>query len=342
MPVKRAFVFCLSLAMMFGMLLIGGAIYMTDMPGVSPAGALLHPDADAQETAMRRHLEKHIEVLAGAIGERNVWHYDNLEKSAGYIENTLRSLGYRVTVQEFAAVGKTVRNVQVELTGTLLPQEVVVIGAHYDSVPGSPGANDNASGVAALLEIARLLAGRPLLRTVRFVAFVNEEAPFFSTCEMGSHVYARHAHQQGVNVVAMFSLETIGYYDNSPGSQHYPLPLYSLIYPDSGNYIAFVGNLSSRNLVRQSIGSFRRHSVIPSEGIAAPGWMKGIYWSDHWSFWQEGYPALMVTDTALFRYPHYHSKSDTPDNIDYPRLARVVAGLARVTEDLASAAGGSQ
>ncbi len=331
---KPVSVFGLSLALVFILLLIGGAIYMTDMPGVSHTGAL-NP-LSAQETAIRQHLEKHVEVLAGAIGERNVCHFDNLEKAAGYIENTLQNLGYRVTAQAFAAAGKTVRNLLAEHAGTLLQDEVVVIGAHYDSVQGSPGANDNASGVAALLEIARLLAGMPLLRTVQFVVFVNEEAPFFYTREMGSHVYASYAHEQGVNIVAMFSLETIGYYDDTPDSQHYPLPFYSLFYPDSGNYIAFVGNLSSRALVRQSIGSFRRHTAFPSEGIAAPGWMRGIHWSDHWSFWQEGYPALMVTDTALFRYPHYHSKSDTPDKIDYPRLARVVSGLARVTADLAN------
>ncbi len=111
--------------------------------------------------------------------------------------------------------------------------------------------------------------------------------------------------------------------------------MYSLIYPDTGDYIAFIGNLSSRALVRQSLGSFRRHTAFPSEGIAAPGWMGGIYWSDHWSFWQEDYPALMVMDTAPFRYPHYHTGADTPDKIDYPRLARVTAGLARVTVDLA-------
>ena len=318
-------------------LLLGGVIfYMTDMPGESHSGALSPLGAD--EISLRNRLEQHVSVLAGAIGERNVWHHDALEKAAGYIEETLQDMGYPVVAQAYTAGGKIVRNLEVEITGTLWPDEVVLIGAHYDTVQGSPGANDNASGVAALLEIARRLAGKRPARTLRFVAFVNEEPPLFYSQEMGSRVYARRARERGDNIVAMLALETIGYYDNAEGSQHYPLPLYSLFYPNTGDYIAFIGNLSSRVLVQQSLDSFRRHTAFPSEGIAAPGWMGGIHWSDHWSFWQEGYPALMVTDTALFRYPHYHAGSDTPDKIDYPRLTRIVAGLARVTADLANKA----
>lgn len=320
----------LSLVLLLG----GGAFYMANMPGNSHSGAL--PPLSADEMSLRVRLERHVVVLAGTVGERNIWRHDALETAANYIEETLRELHYPVAEQAYAAEGKTVRNLETEITGTRLPDEIVLIGAHYDSVVGSPGANDNASGVAALLEIARLLAGKRPVRTVRFVAFVNEEPPFFYSQEMGSRVYARRARERGDNIVAMLALETIGYYDDAKRSQHYPLPFYSLLYPDTGNYIAFIGNLSSRGLVRQSLGSFRRHTAFPSEGIAAPGRMGGIHWSDHWSFWQQGYPALMVTDTALFRYPHYHAGSDTPDKIDYPRLARVVAGLARVTVDLAN------
>ena len=318
-------------------LLLGGVIfYMTDMPGESHSGVLSPLGAD--EISLQNRLEQHVAILAGVIGERNVWRHDALEKAAGYIEETLRDMGYPVVAQAYTSRGKVVRNLEVEITGTLLPDEIVLIGAHYDSVQGSPGANDNASGVAALLEIARQLAGKHPARTLRFVAFVNEEAPFFYSQEMGSRVYARRARERGDNIVAMLSLETIGYYVDTKGSQHYPLPVYSLFYPDTGDYIAFIGNLFSRVLVQQSLDSFRRYTAFPSEGIAAPGWMGGIHWSDHWSFWQEGYPALMVTDTALFRYPHYHAGSDTPDKIDYPRLARVVAGLAQVTADLANKA----
>ncbi len=331
---KRTFSTRLGMTLTLVLLLGGGACYMTDMPGDSHSGVL--PPLSADERLLRDRLERHVTVLADAIGERNVWRHDALEKAAGYIEETLRKQGYPVTAQAYTAEGKTVRNLETEITGTRWPDEVVLIGAHYDSVQDSPGANDNASGVAALLEIARLLKGERPARTVRFVAFVNEEPPFFYSQEMGSRVYARRARERGDNIVAMLSLETIGYYVDAEGSQHYPLPMILLSYPDTGDFIAFVGNLSSRALVQQSLGSFRRHTAFPSEGIAAPGWMGGIYWSDHWPFWQEGYPALMVTDTAPFRYPHYHTGADTPAKIDCPRLARVTAGLARVTVDLAN------
>ncbi|MDH3981174.1 MAG: M20/M25/M40 family metallo-hydrolase [Gammaproteobacteria bacterium] len=244
-------------------------------------------------------------------------------------------MDYAVSSQAYTVQGTSVRNLEAVLGGTSLAEEIVLIGAHYDTVSGSPGANDNASGIAALLEIARLLAAKPLARSVRFVAFVNEEMPFFYTWDMGSHRYARQARERGDNITAMLSLETIGYYSDAEGSQQFPNPVYAWLYPNTGNFIGFVGNLASRKLVRQCLGSFRRHSAFPSEGIAAPGRMMGIHWSDHWSFWQEGYAAVMVTDTALFRYPHYHASTDTPDRIDHEHLARVVAGLAKVTVDLA-------
>jgi Zn-dependent M28 family amino/carboxypeptidase len=188
-----------------------------------------------------------------------------------------------------------------------------------------------------VLELARLLRRQPLARTIRFVAFANEEAPFFQTEGMGSWVYARHARGRGEQIVAMLSLETIGYYSDAKGSQQYPFP-FGIFYPQVGNFIGFVGNTASRALVRRSIGSFRRHTAFPSEGTAAPGWLTGIGWSDQWAFWQEGYAAIMVTDTALFRYAQYHTPYDTPDKIDYDRTARVVVGLARVLADLAGAA----
>jgi Zn-dependent M28 family amino/carboxypeptidase len=306
---------------------------MTHMPGRSHTGPL--PPLTGEQVQSAGHLRKHVTVLSEEIGERNLWRDGTLAASADYIEQTLEKSGYPVTSQEYTVQGTRVRNLMATLGGLSRAEEIVLIGAHYDTVRGSPGANDNASGIAALLEIARLLATRPLARSVRFVAFVNEEAPFFYTWDMGSHRYAREARERGDNISAMLSLETLGYYSDAPGSQRYPNPLYAWLYPDTGNFIGFVGNLASRRLVRQCLGAFRRHSRFPSEGVAAPGNMTGIHWSDHWSFWQEGYRAVMVTDTALFRYPHYHAGTDLPDKLDYERLARVVAGLAGVTEDLA-------
>ncbi len=305
---------------------------LTIMPGNSYSGRL--PPLAETELLLRDRLREHVAVLAGDIGERNLWHYRELRNAAQHIEDRLTEAGYTPERQDFQSRGKTVWNIAAEHTGSSLPQEIIVIGAHYDSVMGSPGANDNGSGVAAVLELARLLKDAQLARTLRFVTFVNEEPPFYHTREMGSRVYAARSRERGENIVAMFSLETIGYYSDEPGSQHYPLP-FSYFYPDTGNFIGFVGNLGSRRLVRRALASFREHADFPSEGLAAPGWITGVGWSDHWSFWESGYPALMITDTALFRYAHYHSRSDTPDKIDYPRTARVVNGIARVIIDLA-------
>jgi Zn-dependent M28 family amino/carboxypeptidase len=227
---------------------------------------------------------------------------------------------------------------EVELIGDSLPREIVVVGAHYDSVLDCPAANDNGTGVAALLSLARRFSGRTADRTLRFVAFVNEEPPYFQTEEMGSWVYAKQCRKQNEAVTAMLSLETIGYYSDQPDTQQYPAP-FGLLYPSTGNFVAFVGNIGSGDLVRQAVGSFRQHEPFPSEGGALPEFTPGIGFSDHWSFWQEGYPALMVTDTAPFRYPYYHTPEDTADKVDFERTARVVRGLEKVIVDLASPAG---
>jgi hypothetical protein len=304
------------------------------MPGHSYTGPFL--PLTAAELEVRQRLARHVWTLAGAIGERNLWRYEALGAAARYIETALREMDYEPAPQDFAAMGRDVKNLEAERRGASLPHEIIIVGGHYDSVPGCPGANDNASGVAAVLEIARLLAGQQLARTVRFVAFVNEEAPFFQTAAMGSWLYARRARSRGDNIVAMLSLETLGYYADTQGSQQYPFP-FGLFYPRVGNFIGFVGNTASRRLVHRSIALFRQHTAFPSEGTAAPGWLTGVGWSDHWAFWQEGYAAIMITDTALFRYAPYHTPHDTPDKLDYDRTARVVAGLARVVAELAGA-----
>jgi Zn-dependent M28 family amino/carboxypeptidase len=204
-----------------------------------------------------------------------------------------------------------------------------VVGAHYDTVPGSPGADDNASGVAVLIELARLRL------PARFVAFANEEMPYFESGEMGSHAYAARARAAGEKISAMLSLEMLGCYRDEPGSQHYPPPL-GWFYPDRGDFIGFVGDLGTRALVRRAIGAFRRHARFPAQGVAAPSVIPGVTWSDHGSFRRQGYPAIMVTDTAFNRYPHYHLPSDTPEKLDYLRMARVTLGLAAVIEELAN------
>lgn len=323
--------------LIFGALLLlllagGGVMLITKMPLASYRGPL--PSLTPSDIEVKENLSRHVRMLADTIGERNVWRNASLTKTAQYIEDTFTRLGYTVERQEFTSRKITVSNLAVELKGSKEPDEIIVIGAHYDSVAHCPGANDNGSGVAALLELARLLHDAKPERTVRFVAFVNEESPFFLRGEMGSGRYAARCRERGEKIVAMFSLETIGYYSDQPNSQRYPFP-FSYFYPDTGNFIAFVANLDSRNLVRQSIAAFRRHTQFPSEGTAAPGWLTGISWSDHASFWREGYQAVMITDTAPFRYAAYHRPNDTPDKLDYGRMARVVGGLEKMVEELA-------
>jgi hypothetical protein len=306
-------------------------MFFTNMPGSSHSGPLQPLSSEEREVC--NNIKQHISVLAEKIGERNIWKYDNLKASASYIEKAITEMGYEVKKQEYMVMGERVENLEWELTSERHPEEIILVGAHYDSVSGSPGSNDNASGVAALLEIARLLKAETLSRTIRFVTFVNEEPPFFQTGKMGSRIYASRSRQRGEKIIAMFSLETIGYYSHEKGSQNYPFPL-SFFYPDTGNFIAFVGNVSSRSLVQEALEIFRSKTAFPSEGIAAPGWFPGIGWSDNWSFWKEGYPAIMITDTALFRYPYYHTHQDVPDNIEYEQMSRVVVGMSETVHAL--------
>lgn len=310
----------------------GAYHYMLAVPGVAHRGAL--PALTPEERDLAARLRRHVEAIAAA--EHNLDHYDELEKAALYIERALEGHGYPVNRQVFEARGKTVRNIDVVLEAPKLDPDVIVVGAHYDSAQGTPGANDNASGAAAVLELARLLADLKdsARKRIRLVLFVNEENPYYGTPEMGSLQFARLLHARGERVTAMFSLETIGYYSDKPGSQTYPKP-FGAVFADKGDFIAFVGMLNSRQLVQETMRSFRAHTAFPTIGGVSPGFIPGIAWSDHWSFAQYGIQAVMVTDTAPFRYPHYHRPTDTPDKIDYDKLARVVKGMERVIRDLA-------
>ncbi len=293
--------------------------------------------ASAPETATR--LRADVVALAGGIGPRDVRrHPAALGKAARFVEAGLAAgTGRPVRRLPFRVAAGEVVNLEVALPGAVEPQAIVVVGAHYDTVPTTPGADDNASGVAVLLELGRRLSGAKLPRTVRLVAFTNEEPPFFKTDHMGSVVYARAAAAAGDRVVAMLSLETLGYYDPRPGSQSYP-PGLGLLYPDRGDYLAFVGNTGSAALVKTALEAFRGAVDFPAESIAAPAFVTGIDFSDHWSFWQAGYPqAVMVTDTAFMRNRHYHEPTDTPERLDYDRLARVTDGLEAVVRRLAGA-----
>jgi hypothetical protein len=298
--------------------------YMVKVPGTSWSGAL--PPLTDDERSLREQLRTHVHAIASK--EHNVWAAAELEAAAIYIEERMRAAGHAVQREEFKSGGASVRNLIVEVRGARRPEEIVVVGAHYDSILGAPGANDNGSGVAAVLELARTMRDWQPARTWRLALFVNEEPPFFQTRAMGSNVHARGAKARGERIIAMYSLETIGFFADAPGSQHYPVP-FGWFYPDRGDFLAFVANLASRVLLHKTIATFRAEAQFPSEGVAAPAWIPGVDWSDQWSFWREGYPALMITDTAPYRYPYYHTARDTPDKVDYDRLARVVRALER-------------
>jgi Zn-dependent M28 family amino/carboxypeptidase len=271
-----------------------------------------------------------------ASSPRNVDVLDHFVASAAHIEKELRAAGYRVTSHAYTVDGAfKVRNIEAEKIGRTRQSEIVVIGAHYDSIDDSPGADDNASGVAGLIAIARAMAGDATERTVRFVAFANEEPPDFQTTQMGSYVYAKRAHERGENIIGMISIESVGYFSDAPESQSYPAALRSF-YPSTGNFVAFTSNIRSRALLHRCVKSFARHSSLGVESAALPEMIREVGWSDQWSFWQFGWPAVMVTDTAPFRNPNYHTANDRPETLDYMRMARVVSGLTGVVRELAN------
>lgn len=283
---------------------------------------------------LQTRLTEHVYTLAGDIGERNIFKPRALLAAKNYIVEQWEQQGYEVTLQDYIVEDIQCANIEITLTGETDKKDMILIGAHYDSVQGSPGANDNGSGVAALLELSRIFTTITPKHAVRFVAFVNEEPPFFYWNNMGSMVYAKAARQRADNIHFMVSLETIGYYSTTAGSQHYP-PLFKWFYPDRGDFIAFVSNFKSRRIMRTAASIFREHSSFPLQHLATFSLVPGVGWSDHLCFWQNGYRAFMVTDTAFYRYPYYHSAQDTPEKIHYEAFAKLTEGLFRTFSTLA-------
>ena len=327
---RRRLVFYGSIVAAIG----GAALYCSAMPGHSYVGS---PPLDARESRYEPVLRAHVTALAAGIGERNTRVPTKLAAAAGYVESVLANAGYVVHRHAYVVDRTRSETLDVDLVGSdsAVSGEVVVVGAHYDSATSAPGADDNASGSAAVLALAAVFAGHPARRTLRFALFPNEEPPYFATESMGSLVYARELAARGDRIVAMLSLESLGCFADAPGSQQYP-SVVGVLYPDRGDFIAFVGDLGSRSLVRDAVRVFRANAHVASEGGALPRAIPGIDWSDHRSFWAIGAPALMVTDTATFRNANYHRASDTVETVDYARLAKVVAGVEDVVRDLAT------
>lgn len=325
----------LVICAVLGLALVAGlawALRITQMPLRSYRGPL--PVLSSMQSGLASRLATHVRFLSETTGERNARKPESLRAVIDYARDDLRRSGYAVSEYPYSLDRQEVSNLEAILVGGETGSESIIVGAHYDSVQGTVGADDNATGVAAVLELARMLHGTKLRKSVRFVLFVNEEPPYFQTDKMGSLVYARRLKRDRVTVSAMISLEMLGYYSDAPASQKYPA-LLGLFYPSRGDFIGFVGKSQSRDLVRRTIRQFRETTNFPSEGAAAPAEWPGIGWSDHWSFWQADYPAIMITDTALFRNPYYHTPYDTADKLDFERMARVVEGVGRVVEALA-------
>ncbi len=278
------------------------------------------------------NLRSHVVYLSEKIGQRSYYDTERLNKAVDYIEERFRSYKCAVKKQQFEAEGQTYYNIEAEVKGTSNADEIIVIGAHYDTVIGTPGADDNASGIAGVLELARLTAEKPLPYTIRFVAFALEEPPFFRTKHMGSYVYAESLKKENAKVKGMISLEMIGYFCDKEGCQFYPLSFFKWFYPKKGDYLAFVGNISSRAFTTKIKKAFKKASSFPIESINTISLVPGIDFSDHLSFWEFDYDAFMITDTSFYRNPHYHGAGDTPDILDYKRMAEFVEGFYSALE----------
>jgi Zn-dependent M28 family amino/carboxypeptidase len=315
---------------------VGGVSWMTG--ACSPARVT--PPAIARQAPLadlEAQLTRDVNHLAMTIGER---HGDGreaaLEAAAVWIEAELVAAGWSVVREAYTVDGEPFRNVYVEVPGSGAPEEVVVIGAHYDSAEGTPGADDNATGVAALLYTARALVGVKPARTLRLVFFTNEEPPYFKGPAMGSLVHAKRTAARGERVVAMASLEMLGFYAEGEGVQTYPLGL-GAVYPAHGDYIAVVGDIESEPLVQECAAALRGATDMQIETLAAPRALAEISFSDQWSFWQLGWPGVMITDTGFLRNAHYHLDSDTPDKLDFARMARVTRAIPALAATLSRA-----
>jgi Zn-dependent M28 family amino/carboxypeptidase len=266
-----------------------------------------------------------VETLAGEFPSRHGSNPKVLKGAAAFIEQEFASLGYQVQSQWYESDDGRVRNMIVEKKGEGPETASIVIGAHYDTVVGTPGADDNATGIAGLIELSRLLKEQSNKRTIRFVAFPHEEPPYFYTHRMGSRQYARTLKESGENIFAMLTLEMIGYAGKGY-KQLYPAPLLRILgrYPRDGNFIALVSNLRSTPVLLMVRKAMRHRGSVGVESLSAPGFIPPLFLSDHSSFWKYGFPALMITDTAFLRNPHYHSSTDTADTLNYDFLANVI------------------
>jgi Zn-dependent M28 family amino/carboxypeptidase len=291
-------------------------------------------DADAR---LARELRRDVEILACDIGPRGYFALKQYALAEDFIASSLVKLGYEVERQEVrSADNSRAANVIAEIRGRSTPDRILVAGAHYDSCQDCPAANDNASGVAGLLHLARTFAGAAFDSTVRLVFFANEEPPHFNFGMMGSQDYAWRCRERKEDIRGMFCLETIGCYSDQPDSQRWPSSAMNLVLPTVGDFICFVGSIGSARFIRQCAVQFEKAGRFPLVAAAVPVSIEEVNWSDHRGFAEARYEGFMITDTAPLRYAHYHQPTDTPDKIDFDSMARVVRGVEEMTRGLLS------
>ncbi|WP_442505495.1 M28 family metallopeptidase [Novipirellula sp. SH528] len=284
-------------------------------------------------------LRLHVDRLAGLIGSRTLDQPKSIAATTGYITGQWTEMGYQVEPQHYDAMGFPATNLIVEKSGEKHPDDIVLLGAHYDTVAGTPGADDNASAVAVMLEVSRLLSQHSAKRTARYVAFTCEEKPYGDVDSMGSQYHARQSRVEGDNIVGMLCLEMVGYFRDELGSQNVPPSIPKRLhrfFPKRGNFLAAVGNPASWKLNWSFRRGFKRGTSMPLFSIVLPEKVKEIRRSDNSSFWDQGYTALMLTDTSFLRNPNYHQQSDTPDTLDYKRMTEVTYGVAAAMKRLLS------
>jgi Peptidase family M28 len=279
-----------------------------------------------------KRLETHVRTLSESFTPRDESHPENLDRCAAYIRREFENANARVSEQPFTVAGKTYRNVIAHFGPET--REMIVVGAHYDTAGPLPGADDNASGVAGLLELARLLGKGQLPIRVELVAYTLEEPPFFRSEQMGSAMHAKALKREGVVVRVMFSLEMIGYFSDADDSQHFPISVLSLFYPRKGNFISVIGKMGEGMLVRRIKKAMAGATSLPVYSINAPRLIPGVDFSDHLNYWREGYPAVMITDTAFYRNANYHTIGDTAERLDYRRMGQVVEGVYAAVADM--------
>lgn len=289
--------------------------------------------ANTQRTVDPARLESHVRKLSIELAPRDESHIENLDRVAAYLKDEFSQTGATVSDQPYRVEGKSYRNVIAQFGPNTA--ERIVVGAHYDTAGPFPGADDNASGVAGLIELAGILSKQTLPMRVELVAYTLEEPPYFRTTGMGSSIHARSLRKQNVRVKAMFSLEMIGYFSDSAKSQGFPTTLLQPFYPSKGNFIAVVGRLGEGLLARRVKAAMRAASPLPVYSISAPSFVPGVDFSDQLNYWQAGYKAVMVTDTAFYRNRNYHTAHDKPEKLDYKRMAMVVEGVYAAVSELA-------